>query len=144
MEFSQEPISDRKSEWSIQMHGPDTPFRHHTVILQYIGDLFNRKGYRDLVEFNTTVELIEKVSSTNQWRFTLRKHIPGDEKDHWWTENFDGVVIANGHYSVPFVPHIEGLAEFASRYPGSVEHSKSFRHFDEYTDKVGHGLEVHF
>lgn len=52
MEFSQEPIPNVKSQASIRIHGPDTPFRHHTVIHKYIEDLLNRNCYHDWVEYN--------------------------------------------------------------------------------------------
>jgi hypothetical protein len=25
--------------------------------------------------------------------------------DEWWQEEFDAVIVANGHYAVPFVRH---------------------------------------
>lgn len=136
MEFSQEPIPDIKSASSIRVHGPNTPFRHHSVIRQYIEDLLNRNGYQDLVEYNTTVENVEKSGGSNEWKLTLRKSRPGGKYDYWWTEYFDAVIVANGHYSVPFVPSIDGLSEFAKRYPGRVEHSKSFRGIERYRGKV--------
>ncbi|PGH33883.1 hypothetical protein GX50_03283 [[Emmonsia] crescens] len=135
MEFSQEPIPDIKSASSIRVHGPNTPFRHHSVIRQYIEDLLNRNGYQDLVEYNTTVENVEKSGGSNEWKLTLRKSRPGGKYDYWWTEYFDAVIVANGHYSVPFVPSIDGLSEFAKRYPGRVEHSKSFRGIERYRGK---------
>lgn len=140
MAFSQEPLPEQKSAWSIARHGPDTPFRHHSVVQQYIKDLFIRKGYDSLVEFNTTVEHVQKVPNTSQWRLTLRKSGVGGLQDYWWTEDFDALVVASGHYSVPYIPHIEGLAEFAEQHLGAVEHSKSFRDFNKYKDKVRHSL----
>lgn len=136
MEFSQERIPDVKSQASIHLHGPDTPFRHHTVIRGYIEGLLDRNGYQDLVKYNTTVERAEKLKSSNEWRLTLRKSGPSGEFDYWWTEHFDAVVVANGHYTVPYLPHIDGLAEFAQRYPGSVEHTKGFKGVEKYRGKV--------
>jgi cation diffusion facilitator CzcD-associated flavoprotein CzcO len=130
MEFSQEPIPDIKSELSIRRHGEDTPFRHHSVIQRYIEDIV--RPHENLVRYNTTVERIEKTG--DKWHLTLRE--ADSLRDYWWAESFDAVIIASGHYIVPFVPHIEGLAEFAERYPGHVEHSKSFRDPDEYRGKV--------
>ncbi|KAL1955701.1 hypothetical protein VTO42DRAFT_8173 [Malbranchea cinnamomea] len=135
MQFSQEPIPDIKSETSIRLHGPDTPFRHHTVIRQYIEDLLNRNGYQDFVEYCTTVERVEKLESSNEWRLTLRKTGQSGHFDYWWTETFDAVVVATGHYTVPYIPHIKGLAEFAKAYPGSVEHTKAFRGVERYRGK---------
>lgn len=56
--------------------------------------------------------------------------------DYWWTEVFDALVVASGHYSVPYVPAITGLKEFAETYPGSVEHTKSFRDPERYRGKT--------
>ena len=131
MEFSQEPIPDKKSSLSVQRHGIDTPFRHHAVVQQYIEDLVNRNDYQNLIEFKTTVERIERDRT---WRLILRKEVCN--QDYWWAEDFDAVIDASGHYSVPFVPRIEGLPEFANAYPGAVEHTKSFRDPQKYKGKV--------
>lgn len=136
MEFSQEPIPEVRSSNTIRRHGPNSPFRHHTVIQQYITSLVDRKDYPKLVKYSTTVERIEKLEQKNEWRLTLREEVPSSDKDYWWTEDFDAVVVASGHYNVPFIPHIEGLAEFAKAYPGCVEHSKSFRDPYKYEGKV--------
>ncbi|KFY09085.1 hypothetical protein V492_05644 [Pseudogymnoascus sp. VKM F-4246] len=131
MEFSQEPIPIKQTSRSIQRHGPSTPFRHHTVVQQYIEGLLDRKGYKDFVECGVTVERVEKVNGS--WKVTLRK--AGAERDYWWVEEFDAVVVASGHYTVPHVPYIEGLEEFARAYPGSVEHSKGYRGSEKYRQK---------
>ncbi|ELR02978.1 hypothetical protein GMDG_05835 [Pseudogymnoascus destructans 20631-21] len=131
MEFSQEPIPVKQTSRSIQRHGPSTPFRHHTVVQGYIEGLLDRKGYKDFVECGVTVERVEKVDAS--WKLTLRK--AGSERDYWWAEEFDAVVVASGHYTVPHVPHIEGLKGFASAYLGSVEHSKGYRGAEKYRQK---------
>ncbi|KAF2730688.1 FAD/NAD(P)-binding domain-containing protein [Polyplosphaeria fusca] len=131
MEFSQEPIPIERSDTSIAKHGEDTPFRHHSVIRRYVHSLVYRNGYENLVTYNTTVERAEKIG--NEWRLTLRKE-DGD-RDYWWEESFDAVVVASGHYSVPYIPSIEGLEEFERAYPGSVKHSKMFRGRDAYRGK---------
>ncbi|KAE8351240.1 hypothetical protein BDV28DRAFT_162479 [Aspergillus coremiiformis] len=135
MEYSQEPIPRIRSEWSVSVHGPDTPFRHHTVIRQYIEDLLNRNGYQDLVEYNTTVERAEKDTKTGKWILTLRRASQPGGFDYWWTETFDALVVASGHYAVPYVPAIKGLKEFAKKYPASVEHTKQYRGPERYRGK---------
>lgn len=134
MSFSQEPIEGEISALSTSKHGKDTPFRHHTIINKYIHSLVHRNGYEKLVSYNTTVELVEKVG--DEWRLVLRKD--GDEggNDEWWEERFDAVVVASGHYSVPYIPKVEGLEEFERSRPGSVKHSKMFRGRDAYKGKV--------
>jgi hypothetical protein len=136
MEFSQEAIPTVRSELSISKHGPETPFRHHTVLQKYVEGLLDRNGYRDLVEYNTTVERVTKIHETGGWKVTLRKEGPSRTLDYWWTEDFNAVVVASGHYTVPFIPHIQGLVEYARTYPGSVEHSKAFRDPEKYRGKV--------
>jgi cation diffusion facilitator CzcD-associated flavoprotein CzcO len=136
MQYSQEPIPEVQSRASIANHGPDTPFRHHTVIQRYIESLLKRKGYNRLVEYSTTVENAEKRARDGKWVLTLRKQAPGLEKDYWWQEEFDALVVATGHYSVPYVPVIKGLKEFAAEVPGSVVHTKGFREPDTYRGKV--------
>lgn len=132
MSFSQEPIPVDRSELSISKHGQDTPFRHHSVIRNYVSSLVNRRGYENFVSYDTTVELAEK--SGEEWRLVLRRN--GAAQDEWWEERFDAVVVANGHYHVPYIPRIEGLAEFETARPGSIKHSKMYRGRDLYRGKV--------
>lgn len=71
---------------------------------QYIQSLVKRNGYEDFVSYNTSVERAEKVGS--MWQVTLRK--PGQVHDYWWTEEFDAIIVASGHYNVPYIPPIPG------------------------------------
>ncbi|PWY92644.1 FAD/NAD(P)-binding domain-containing protein [Aspergillus heteromorphus CBS 117.55] len=135
MEYSQESVPVVRSQRSIALHGPDTPFRHHTVIRQYIEDLLNRNGYQDLVEYNTTVERAVKNPQTGKWELTLRRAGGPGGQDYWWSETFDALVVASGHYSVPYVPAIPGLKEFIEKYPENVLHTKQYRGPDRYRGK---------
>lgn len=132
MQFTQEPIPDERSPRSIKLHGQNTPFRHWQVIRRYITSLIERRGYQDFVSYSTTVERAEKAGA--EWKVTLRK--AGKEQDYWWVEWFDAVVVASGHYSVPYIPAIPGLEEMERTRPGSVAHSKHFRGRDLYKHKV--------
>jgi len=136
MEFSQEPFPAEPSAAGVALHGPDTPFRPWRAVRQYIADLVNRNGYADLVSYNTTVEVVEKVG--DEWKVTLRRE--GEASDYWWVETFDAVVVASGHYWVPYIPKIAGLEAFEKNLPGSVIHSKHFRGRDLYKGKVGRNL----
>ena len=132
MGYSQEPIPGTGTAISVKRHGPDTPFRHNSVVRDWVAGLLARNGYEDYVSYSTTVELAEKVGGS--WRLTLRKK--GAQRDYWWTEEFDALVVANGHYSVPFIPTTPGLPAFAERYPGCVNHSKYYRGPEVYRNKV--------
>ncbi|KAF5024403.1 hypothetical protein F66182_3489 [Fusarium sp. NRRL 66182] len=131
MQFSQEPFPAEGSKLSIELYGPNTPFRHWSVMRRYIESLAQRNGYEDLVSFNTTVEKVEKIG--NEWKVALRKE--GKGRDYWWVEWFDAVVVASGHYSVPYIPPVEGLDAFEKSKPGSVIHGKHFRGRDLYKGK---------
>ncbi len=132
MEFSQEPIPSKQSQRSIELHGKDTPFRHWRVMRDYIAGLVDRNGYQDYVSYSTTVERAEKVDG--EWQLTLRKE--GKTQDYWWSEYFDAVIVATGHYSVPYIPAIPGLEQLQKLRPGSVVHSKHFRGNQLYKGKV--------
>ncbi|KAK6697127.1 hypothetical protein SNK05_013569 [Fusarium graminearum] len=43
------------------------------------------------------------MDGLNLWRLTLRKYDPLRRVDVWWQEDFDAVILANGHYAVPWV-----------------------------------------
>jgi cation diffusion facilitator CzcD-associated flavoprotein CzcO len=133
MSFSQEPIPGGASELSISKHGSGTPFRHHAIIRKYVESLIRRNDYEKLVSYNTTVELAEKVDG--KWRLVLRKEgdVPGG--DEWWEERFDALIVAGGHFSVPYIPKITGLADLERSRPRSVKHSKMFRGRDAYQGK---------
>lgn len=133
MAYSQEPIPEIRTQRTIALHGHDSPFRHHSVIRGYVQDLINRNGYQDLVEYNTTVERASKEGE--KWVLTLRR-AGSNAHDYWWNETFDALVVASGHYAVPYIPEIPGLKEFAEKYPGSVEHTKQYRGPERYRNKA--------
>lgn len=82
--------------------------------------------------YNITVELVHKDPHTGKWVLTLRKPLQNGEEDRWWTETFDAVVVAAGHYSVPFIPSTPGLASYSQHFPGRVLHSKAWRDPETY------------
>lgn len=136
MQFSGEPIAVEQSARSVALHGADTPFRHWDVLRRYVDGLVRRHedDHAVGVSYSTTVERVEKVG--HEWKVTLRKEEDEGEEDLWWVEWFDAVVVASGHYSVPYVPAVEGLEAMQRARPGSVLHSKHFRGRDAYRDKV--------
>jgi hypothetical protein len=135
MSFSQEPFPEERSALNIQRHGKNSPFRNWKAVERYLQDLVNRRGYPDLVTYNTTVELVSKEKDTGKWVLTLRQPLENGKEDRWWQESFDAVLVAAGHYHVPFIPHTPGLAEFATAFPGSVQHSKAWRKPEHYSGK---------
>ncbi|TVY55908.1 Thiol-specific monooxygenase [Lachnellula cervina] len=111
---------------------PYGPFVPHHVPREYVASYFSLHKTDGFLELNTTVEDLSRISSssskdTEQWRLTLRKYEPARQVDFWWEETFDAVILANGHYSVPFVPQVKGLDAYTKKFPGRVVHSKHYR-----------------
>lgn len=83
------------------------PFVPHHIPRQYIESYFSHHKTDSLLSLSTTVEDISVIKtpqgSREKWRLTLRKYDAARLVDVWWEEEFDAVVLANGHYSVPFV-----------------------------------------
>jgi cation diffusion facilitator CzcD-associated flavoprotein CzcO len=113
---------------------PDAAFHKSEIIRGWVDNLIDRKGYRQHVEYNTSVEKAEKIGK--EWVLTLRKALPGGKYNYWWQETFEALVVANGHYSIPRFSEVKGLAEFSGNHPGVVEHSKIYRGPKRYRGKV--------
>ncbi|KAK3328722.1 hypothetical protein B0H66DRAFT_486991, partial [Apodospora peruviana] len=131
MSYTQEPFPDTLSARSLEKYGTDAPFRHREVIRQWIEGIFVHNGYDKLLDLSTMVERAEKKDG--EWVLTLRKENKGS--DYWWQEKFDAIVVATGHYNVPWFPEIKGLVEYDARFPGRIVHSKHFRNGEKYKGK---------
>ncbi|KAH8163563.1 hypothetical protein CIB48_g4691 [Xylaria polymorpha] len=98
-------------------------------IVRYLQDIARLHHVTEHVQFHTRVESVTKPAGDAQWTVktsTLRV------EDNTFSvlkrsESFDTVVIASGHYHIPFVPDIPGLAAWKTRFPDRVMHSKSYR-----------------
>ncbi|KAJ5568040.1 hypothetical protein N7450_010526 [Penicillium hetheringtonii] len=134
MAFSHTPFPLINSAQSTRYLGRSNPTRPFRVVAKYLDDIF--KDYLHLSSFNTTVVKVEK--KLGKWNLVLRQSghsNNGEPQDYWWEEQFDAVIVASGHYSVPFVPNIAGLKDAFAKFPTSFEHSKEFRNPDHYVDK---------
>ena len=85
------------------------PFVPHYIPRQYLENYFSFHKTDSFLELNTTVEDVSKIpppvkkGGLERWKLTLRKYDASRHVDVWWEEEFDAVVLANGHYSVPYV-----------------------------------------
>ncbi|KAI1378947.1 putative dimethylaniline monooxygenase [Hypoxylon crocopeplum] len=116
------------------------PFAPHYVPRQYVENYFSFHKTDSFLSLNTTVEDISKQKPSSKgglerWKLTLRKYDPSRHVDIWWEEIFDAVILANGHYSVPYIPHVKGLEAYMQKFPGRVMHSKYYRSPLPYTSK---------
>ena len=88
----------------------------------------------DLIDFQTQVVDVN-LQRDRKWLVTTQLH---SSKQHSATTKgsiFDAVIIASGHFSVPFVPQVAGIDIWDRIYPGSILHSKFYRRPEAYTDK---------
>ncbi|KAL1861337.1 hypothetical protein VTK73DRAFT_7138 [Phialemonium thermophilum] len=118
------------------------PFVPHYIPRQYVENYFSLHKTDSLLELNTTVEDVARIPAEpndsgrrDAWKLTLRKRDPLRDVDLWWEETFDAVVLANGHYSVPYIPQVQGLDAYIAKFPGRVVHSKYYRSPRVYADK---------
>lgn len=105
-------------------------FPKHTTIQDYLEKY--GKEVLPMITFNTQVtNIAPHVQNTSNdasvwpssWQVQT-KHIPSGLQN---VQDFDAVVVANGHYSVPFIPDLPGLAEWDTEHPGSISHAKYYR-----------------
>ncbi|KAG4442677.1 hypothetical protein IFR05_001862 [Cadophora sp. M221] len=98
-------------------------------VKNYIELLAHTYDVLEHIRLWTRVEAISKPPGASQWNVcskTLSRN--GDTFDFTTkSESFDAVVVASGHYDVPRVPDLKGLAVWKSRFPDRVTHSKSYR-----------------
>ncbi|KZO99641.1 FAD/NAD(P)-binding domain-containing protein [Calocera viscosa TUFC12733] len=112
----------------------------HSEISKYIQSYAVHFGLNEFTSYRTRVEKIEQLDppagqSQPKWRLTLRKveDVEGESaKSTWWTEDFDAVVVASGHYGAVYIPKIEGVSEWAERWKEEIIHSRAYRSAEEY------------
>lgn len=112
-------------------------------VRNYIEQYIFRHKENDKVtlSFKTTVEDVEKVEAPQesglpyQFKVTLRKELE-DGTDEWFQQIFDALVVAVGHYHIPFIPHVPGLREVQEKFPTVVHHAKFFTTLEPYKDKT--------
>jgi pyruvate/2-oxoglutarate dehydrogenase complex dihydrolipoamide dehydrogenase (E3) component len=74
---------------------------------------------------------------------TPRHEIGGYPYENY-LQDFDAVVVATGTFNAPNIPNIPGLVGWSQRFPGSILHSREYRHPEMFANKsvliVGAGV----
>lgn len=107
------------------------PFMTQTELSGRMDTFVDTEGLNKHIRFNSSVQAVTKTH--DKWTVTVKKVV--DNEEHWYQEVFDAVIIASGHYSIPYYPHIEGLAEFNRNFPGSLIHANSYRTVEPFRDE---------
>lgn len=98
---------------------PIASYPPRAVLADYIRGRADKAGVRQYIRFDTVVRRV--VYSDAGGRFAVTAH--DLKNDAVCTENFDYVVVANGHFSVPNMPYFQGFDTFNGR----VLHAHDFR-----------------
>ena len=97
------------------------------VLFDYIQGRVAKAGVRDWIRFRTPVRMVAFDDGTGQFAVTVHDL----KKDHMYTEVFDHVIVASGHFSTPNVPEFPGFDTFNGR----VMHAHDFRDAMEFHGK---------
>ena len=98
---------------------PIPSYPPRAVLRDYIVGRTEKSDVRKYMRFRTPVRMV--TWSDDAGRFNVTSHDLA--KDETTTEEFDYVVVATGHFSVPNIPELPGIDGF----PGRVLHSHDFR-----------------
>lgn len=106
-------------------------FPPHETVLQYINDYTAEVAH--LIHYSTQVINAAPTTSAPDTAWKIRTRDLRTNKEH--EELFDAVIVANGHFITPNIPSIPGIEEWNKKYPGTITHSKYYRHASFYTSK---------
>ncbi|OKL60935.1 hypothetical protein UA08_03714 [Talaromyces atroroseus] len=107
-------------------------FPSHQTVKEYLQDY--AKTLLPSISFHTQVVDVKPLDESNKDSGWVLSALDLRTKEVS-THEFDYVVVANGHYSDPYVPDIAGIREWSQAYPDSVSHSKYYRRAEQYANK---------
>ncbi len=117
------------SDYSFDEHfkKPISSYPPRPVLFDYIQGRIKKNKVRDYIRFDTTVRWVNYNEETKKFEMVL-----DDLKiNKTYTEVFDYLVVASGHFSTPNMPYFKGIENF----PGQVMHAHDFRGADPYKDQ---------
>ncbi|KAJ7617387.1 FAD/NAD-P-binding domain-containing protein [Roridomyces roridus] len=129
--------------WMVSVHDVQRNVRAYASLHGLnIGDRPISPSAAPVASYSTRVENISKCNETATWTLTLRRLEWLRESDRiredFWTEDFDAVVVAVGHFSTPSVPAIPGINNWSTAMKNgqySVYHAQAFRHPERYAGR---------
>ncbi|KAF1972132.1 flavin-containing monooxygenase [Bimuria novae-zelandiae CBS 107.79] len=119
-------------------------FPKHSTVLKYIQDY--GADVQDLIHYETQVlnvspsddaisgrwnVLTRDLRSNARWNVLTRDLRSNARKE----ECYDAVIVANGHFIVPYLPEIAGIEAWNARHPGLISHAKYYRAPEDFTGK---------
>ena len=104
---------------------PIPSFPPRQVLYDYIIGRAKKANLRKYLKINTSVNNVKfngsefEITSLNKQENIISK------------ENFDYLVVATGHFSIPYIPEYKGM----NLFPGRILHSHDFRNAEEFRGK---------
>ena len=106
-------------------------FPSREATLQYLQEY--AADVKDLVKFQTQVlEVIRDVKDSKCSWLVKSKNLQSKQVDQ---TRYDAVVVASGHYTVPYIPDIPGIREWNQKYPNIISHSKNYRRSQNFANR---------
>jgi trimethylamine monooxygenase len=117
------------ADYSFEEHfgKPIASYPPREVLWDYIKGRVEKAAVRGHIRFNTAVRHVSHSADTGRFSVTAHDH----DHDSISTEEFDHVVVASGHFSVPNMPSFPGYDKFLGR----VLHAHDFRDAVEFAGK---------
>jgi len=107
---------------------PIPSFPPREVLFDYLKGRWEKEDIKKWVKLNTVVRDVVYNKDTDNFTVSV-KNLEDDQVLDG--EQFDYVVVASGHYSVPHTPSFPGIGKF----PGRVMHAHDFRDANEFAGK---------
>lgn len=117
------------ADYSFDQHfsKPIPSFIPREAFRDYILGRAKKSNIQQHIQFNTLVSFVEFDHEKDIFHVRTKNLTTGKSSN----ENFDYVIVAVGHFSMPNVPHIEGIETF----PGRVFHSHDFRDARQFVEQ---------
>ncbi len=117
------------ADYSFEEHfgRPIPSYPPRAVLWDYIVGRVKKSDVRKYIRFRTPVRDVVYDEATAKFTVTVHDLLA----DHVYSDTFDYVVVASGHFSTPNVPYFPGVEKF----PGRVMHAHDFRDAAEFAGK---------
>ena len=104
---------------------PIPSFPPREVLYDYILGRAKKANLKKYIQFNTTVT--EAKFNGNQFEVSVLNK----KNNTIASNNYDYLIVASGHFSVPYIPEYKGMKYF----PGRILHGHDFRDAEEFRNK---------
>ncbi len=106
---------------------PIPSFPPREVLFDYIIGRARKNSVDRFIKYNTAVRWVTYDDKADKFSVTIEDLNTKTTS----TEEFDYVIVATGHFSIPNMPYFPGFEQF----PGRILHSHDFRDAEEFKNK---------